>query len=784
MVRILELDPQGQEETESDVNGWECQSLCDGEEGEVRVDHHCKWINRQITYAAGTDNILWLLQVVHGHIPRMNLINFSTALHRVAKLALGCSSQVREQIVEHQSIWELQQAVLRYVIQMEANSRGGNGRHRRSEGKAAAGGQHQSEMRCLSIICWSCATLRLREETLFKVVARVSQSRIGELKSFELSNMLWAFAKLSMGRNVFFDEAAPRLLHRKAEQFSPQCLSTIVWALGTVKAHHPAVFTSFAAEITVHAHSMVPQGIANTAWAFARVRRQEVALFQALAESAVRGSVVWTFKVQELSNTAWAFATVGLSHAKLFEQIAEVAVRKRHELPPQNVANLLWAYAKLIVASCSRLFPPLLEVASSRLDQYKPQEVSAILWAAAKQTLSDKKAGCPVCRQFFTAVPAVFKSQLADFTSQALACMVEAYTLAEADDPDFMDAMINESLGRLTSFQPPSLCTLLRGIALKVKRNPHDAETEDTQEWTSKTCFHGACQLRTLAESQGCVTLVSNHIAGRISEMQPHNLSHLACTMDILESTGVTGFQALLNTRQLQSAYHSPQDLSAGIDVAPLVAPMATVNPPGSECTHQPMSRRANKRQSNPRALKPKGPPISPVEVARGDCRNAACWYGTACLSGGPAALLHGQNNQPKCHPYFPEAEVLMKTNRRAGVVEKVVTKEIQVSPDPPQHVPMTALQTRFSEVAYPSLGFGGEPWTVRPSTSLWTPPPVVALARTLGEPEAQAEACGQETSEIGLTWNSAGVNLKTMTELLNEVPVSSLSHACSQRTC
>jgi len=125
-----------------------------------------------------------------------------------------------------------------------------------------------------------------------------------------------------------------------------------------------------------------------------------------------------------------------------------------------------------------------------------------------------------------------------------------------------------------------------------------------------------------------------------------------------------------------------------------------------------------------------------------------------------------------------------MKTNRRAGVVEKVVTKEIQVSPDPPQHVPMTALQTRFSEVAYPSLGFGGEPWTVRPSTSLWTPPPVVALARTLGEPEAQAEACGQETSEIGLTWNSAGVNLKTMTELLNEVPVSSLSHACSQRTC
>jgi hypothetical protein len=459
------------------------------------VERHHRWINKQITSAAETGNISWLLQVVEANMARMNLINFSTSLHRVAKLALGTNACSREWIMEHATIQALRKAVVEHVALASIATSG-------NLPKPSAP-LHVSEMRCLSIICWSCATLRMREESLFDHMARVSETRLAELKPFELSNMLWAFAKLSLGSKRFFDGMASSLLYRREGQFSPQCLSTLVWAFGTAKVHSPAVFTSVAAEITAKAHAMVPQGIANTVWAYARVQRQEAHLFHALAETAVKSDIIWTFKAQELSNIVWAFATVGLPHGQLFTRIAEVTVQRRFELPPQNVANMLWAYAKLVAEARVFLFPPLLELATKQLHTYKPQEVSAILWAAAKET------GCPGSNELFMAVPKVFRNQLPTFTSQALACMVEAFVLVEFHDDSFFEAMMEESLARIHTFQPPSLCTLFRGLALR------------STGW-----------IDSLALERHIETVKENIIA-RLDEMQAHNIMHLQQSMEL-----------------------------------------------------------------------------------------------------------------------------------------------------------------------------------------------------------------------------------------------------------
>ena len=50
------------------------------------------------------------------------------------------------------------------------------------------------------------------------------------------------------------------------------------------------------------------QGLANTAWAFATVKRPNEKLFTALARAAKR--LVNEFNAQGLANAAWAFATV------------------------------------------------------------------------------------------------------------------------------------------------------------------------------------------------------------------------------------------------------------------------------------------------------------------------------------------------------------------------------------------------------------------------------------------------------------------------------------------
>ena len=65
---------------------------------------------------------------------------------------------------------------------------------------------------------------------------------------------------------------------------------------------------------------MSMQGLANTAWALARLGQQDEQLFKALARMAERR--LDTFNAQDLANTAWAFATVGQIDEQLFKALA------------------------------------------------------------------------------------------------------------------------------------------------------------------------------------------------------------------------------------------------------------------------------------------------------------------------------------------------------------------------------------------------------------------------------------------------------------------------------
>ena len=70
-----------------------------------------------------------------------------------------------------------------------------------------------------------------------------------------------------------------------------------------------------------------PQGLSNTAWAFAKAGHEAPALFDALSAEAVRRQL-GAFNAQSLSNTAWAFATAGHASWELFESISAEVVRR------------------------------------------------------------------------------------------------------------------------------------------------------------------------------------------------------------------------------------------------------------------------------------------------------------------------------------------------------------------------------------------------------------------------------------------------------------------------
>ena len=132
-------------------------------------------------------------------------------------------------------------------------------------------------------------------------------------------------------------------------------------AWGMAKIRHmdlsEACLDAVGSALSRHIPQMLQRNIAATAWAFgksaadaAEAKGEEPkphqAVFHALASFLVDHGAGLSC-AQNVSNIAWACAKVGFQHPDAFHQIALSARRLMPTFRDQNVANTLWAFAKL-----------------------------------------------------------------------------------------------------------------------------------------------------------------------------------------------------------------------------------------------------------------------------------------------------------------------------------------------------------------------------------------------------------------------------------------------------
>ncbi|CAK0886031.1 unnamed protein product [Prorocentrum cordatum] len=287
----------------------------------------------------------------------MNLVNLSTAIHRLAKIT---ANDPRAQAVlrQHPALEELQAAIASALEVLEPG---------------------EVQPQSLSNVVWSLATMRLLNWSLLQVVAALAMTNISLFKPFELSTMLWAFAKLvstdhgEPGSNVkpFFHVAANHIT-KHVQDFGFRCLATTAWAFATARQRHARFFRSIAAQMIPMVHAANCQEMANTAWAFGTTDFHDDQLFTALAERALMQ--LHDFKPQELSNLLWGFATNGFFHEGLFASSGLAA--QRMNLQAQHLANILWAFARVQPRhhATQATTLSLLPLCISQLESFKPQE--------------------------------------------------------------------------------------------------------------------------------------------------------------------------------------------------------------------------------------------------------------------------------------------------------------------------------------------------------------------------------------------------------------------------
>eukprot|EP00929_Paragymnodinium_shiwhaense_P014162 TRINITY_DN122043_c0_g1_i1.p1 TRINITY_DN122043_c0_g1~~TRINITY_DN122043_c0_g1_i1.p1 ORF type:complete len:971 (+),score=208.63 TRINITY_DN122043_c0_g1_i1:155-3067(+) len=417
---------------------------------DAQMQKNNKSINRQVTRAADTGDLNEFFRVVQQSLAQMNGINLATSLHRAAKLAAtACDEEQLENAKRH----PVMQALFDHVVRHVCNHSLLNG--------ATQAQAWEMPAQCISIVAWSCATLRIRHKSLLEAMATISAPRLGELKPFELSNLVWSYAKLSLGPLPLFKAVSQRLQQRYDGEFKVQCLSTVAWAFATLRQRNSALFGSLARELVQRVSDMKPQEISNTLWAFAKSQAgrgacQHQELFLALGQAALAGDYISNFKSQELSNSVWAFATAGLRCPQFFAATAEAVIARRHELAPQHIANILWAFARSSADAPRHLFPALLDVSVSRLQRFKPQELSASIWAASQM--------CPEYTKFFGPVAREAAQRIHEFTPNAMANLAIAFASPKVESTRILEVVVVAMLPHVSKVEATGLCKLLQAV--------------------------------------------------------------------------------------------------------------------------------------------------------------------------------------------------------------------------------------------------------------------------------------------------------------------------------
>lgn len=340
-----------------------------GQRGSAKTGGFAR-INSHIIAAADTGRLACVLETVEATLPSMNLVNLSTATHRLARMTAN-DTAARNALRTHPLFAGI-------VSSIRAKLAG-------VEGKDVA-----AQCQSLSNIAWSLATVQFPDLPLLGALATLAHRQVDSFKPYELSSLLWAFAKFdALEATVcayalpFFESAAERIkTHMK--QFTFRCLVMTAWAFATARFHDDAFFRAIGEQLLPNASSGSCQEIAQVAWAFGTANVFDESLFKALAKGALQQ--MGEFKGCDLACLLSGFGSCGCVGAELSSRAVEAMLTLDVEMEPPQFAEAFEAL------SCMRprhmatrtAVLALLPRASTLLDAFEPQDLALVTEALTR----------------------------------------------------------------------------------------------------------------------------------------------------------------------------------------------------------------------------------------------------------------------------------------------------------------------------------------------------------------------------------------------------------------
>ncbi|CAE8588630.1 unnamed protein product [Polarella glacialis] len=302
---------------------------------------------------------------------------------------------------------------------------------------------------------WACASLGVRDGDLLRALEMAAARRLAEFEPQGLANLAWALASLQAGSGLLLEAMAAAGIHRRLGRFKPQELSNLGWA---VAKHGDGQFAHILRAVAREAAhrdpaGFAPQELSSLAWALASFEEHLLAsgaspsasdLLRPLAAAAAEK--VADLSAQGLANLAWACARLEVRDEKLLRGLARESNAKIYEMKPQEVANSAWGFATLRLDD-TQFFDALGDYVLARVDRMSTQDLSQVAWSFATLGFTGSNS-----EELLVQIAAAARPRLLEFSPRDLSNFLWAYATLDLDPPQLfheVDASAFERLGEL-----------------------------------------------------------------------------------------------------------------------------------------------------------------------------------------------------------------------------------------------------------------------------------------------------------------------------------------------
>ena len=150
---------------------------------------------------------------------------------------------------------------------------------------------------------------------------------IDSMEPRALANFLWGMAALGDQQNTgIVLRLGRRLMEIDVCELKTQEISNVVWSLATLEMQMPELMDRMLNAACDRIHECVPQALSNMIWACATLRHVNGRFIAAVSESAAPR--LDTFQSQTLANTLWAYSVLGVYPSELFNIAADEIVER------------------------------------------------------------------------------------------------------------------------------------------------------------------------------------------------------------------------------------------------------------------------------------------------------------------------------------------------------------------------------------------------------------------------------------------------------------------------